>query len=238
MSVIVCSIILKPALFSRCGAKGFGLKQRLACPEESVQTAVPRGDEQCVAYGQGRGVDQSCTGSTWNCSKRCCPASPAWRCWSTPRILTSPPFCTKRCVPSGRLGCTCAAWKSAMSRDWTRPSVLIAVPVEALIVAPDTLLLSQRHRIVEFANKHRLPVISEIKAFAEAGGLLIYGASLLAQWQRAAYYVDRLLKGAKPDELPVERPTTFELVIYLQTAKALGLTISPMLLFQADEVLQ
>jgi putative ABC transport system substrate-binding protein len=117
-------------------------------------------------------------------------------------------------------------------------AALTATPVEALIVAPDTLLLSQRHRIVEFANEHRLPVISEIKAFAEAGGLLTYGASLTAQWQRAAYYVDRLLKGARPDELPVERPTTFELVINLKTAKALGLTISPMLLFQADEVLQ
>jgi putative ABC transport system substrate-binding protein len=117
-------------------------------------------------------------------------------------------------------------------------AALTAVPVEALIVAPDTLLLSQRHRIVAFANEHRLPVIAEIKAFAEAGGLLTYGASLLAQWRRAAYYVDRLLKGARPDELPVERPTTFELVINLKTAQALGLTISPTLLFQADEVLR
>jgi putative ABC transport system substrate-binding protein len=117
-------------------------------------------------------------------------------------------------------------------------AALTAAPVEALIVAPDTLLLSQRHRIVAFANEHRLPVIAEIKAFAEAGGLLTYGASLPAQWRRAAYYVDRLLKGARPDELPVERPTTFELVINLKTAQALGLTISPTLLFQADEVLR
>jgi putative ABC transport system substrate-binding protein len=117
-------------------------------------------------------------------------------------------------------------------------AALTAAPVEALIVAPDTLLLSQRHRIVAFANEHRLPIIAEIKAFAEAGGLLTYGASLLAQWRRAAYYVDRLLKGARPDELPVERPTTFELVINLKTAQALGLTISPTLLFQADEVIR
>jgi putative ABC transport system substrate-binding protein len=117
-------------------------------------------------------------------------------------------------------------------------ATLTDVPVEALIVAPDSLLLSQRHRIVGFASQHRLPVISEIKAFAEAGGLLTYGASLPAQWHRAAYYVDRLLKGARPAELPVERPTTFELVINLKTAQALGLTISPTLLFQADEVIK
>jgi putative ABC transport system substrate-binding protein len=117
-------------------------------------------------------------------------------------------------------------------------AALTAVPVEALIVAPDTLLLGQRHQVVAFANAHRLPVISEIKAFAEAGGLLTYGPSLLAQWKRAAYYVDRLLKGAKPAELPVERPTTFEFVINLKTAQAFGVTISPTLLFQADEVIR
>jgi putative ABC transport system substrate-binding protein len=117
-------------------------------------------------------------------------------------------------------------------------AALTAIPDEALLVPPDTFLLSQRDRIVAFAAQHRLPVISEIKAFTEAGGLLTYGPSLPAQWRRAAYYVDRLLKGAKPADLPVERPTTFELVINLKTAKAPGLTIPPTLLFQADEVIR
>jgi putative ABC transport system substrate-binding protein len=106
-----------------------------------------------------------------------------------------------------------------------------------LMVVPDPLLHSQRGRIVDFATRHRVPVIAEVKMFAEAGGLMTYGPSRPAQWQRAAYYVDRLLKGAKPADLPVEQPTQFELVINLKTAQALGVTIPPSVLFRADEVL-
>jgi ABC-type uncharacterized transport system substrate-binding protein len=93
-------------------------------------------------------------------------------------------------------------------------------------------------RLAELAAQHRLPAISEIRAFTEVGGLLTYGPSPSAQWRRAAYYVDRLLKDAKPSDLPVELPTKFELVINLKTAQALGLTIPPTLLFQADEVIR
>jgi putative ABC transport system substrate-binding protein len=106
-----------------------------------------------------------------------------------------------------------------------------------LMVVLDPLLHSQRGRIVDFATRHRVPVIAEVKMFAEAGGLMTYGPSRPAQWQRAAYYVDRLLKGAKPADLPVEQPTQFELVINLKTAQALGVTIPPSVLFRADEVL-
>jgi putative ABC transport system substrate-binding protein len=91
---------------------------------------------------------------------------------------------------------------------------------------------------VAFATQHRLAMISELKAFAEAGGLMSYGPSGPDLWRRAAAYVDKILQGAKPAELPVEQPMKFELVINLNTAQALGLTLSPMLLFQVDEVIK
>ena len=109
---------------------------------------------------------------------------------------------------------------------------------DALIMLADPLTIARQHRIVEFATQHRLPMISELKAFAEAGGLMTYGPSLPDLLRRATVYVDKILKGAKPADLPVEQPMKFELVINLKTAQTLGLTIPPTLLFQADEVIQ
>ncbi len=109
---------------------------------------------------------------------------------------------------------------------------------DALLTFGDFLTSAYQRRIVDFAIQHRLPLISESKEFAGAGGLMTYGASLPALTRRTAYYVDRILKGTKPADLPVEQPTTFELIINLQTAKALGITIPPTLLFLADEVIR
>jgi ABC-type uncharacterized transport system substrate-binding protein len=110
---------------------------------------------------------------------------------------------------------------------------------DALIVLPHPLFFLHRTRLVDLATQQRLPTIwGPFREFADAGGLMAYGPSLREQFQRAAYYVDRLLKGAKPADLPVEQPTTFELVINLQTAQALGLTIPRALLFQATEVIR
>jgi putative ABC transport system substrate-binding protein len=109
---------------------------------------------------------------------------------------------------------------------------------EALVVFDDTALTQQRTQLLKLAAQHALPVASIYKDFAEAGGLIAYGPSLPALYRRAAYYVDRILQGAKPSELPVERPMQFELVINLKTAKALGLTIPSTVLFQATEVIQ
>jgi putative ABC transport system substrate-binding protein len=95
-----------------------------------------------------------------------------------------------------------------------------------------------RERIAALAVTHWLPAMSYWKSAVEAGGLMSYGPSLPAMQRRAATYVDKLLKGANPAALPVEQPTTFEFVINLKTAKALGLTIPPTILFQANEVLQ
>ena len=109
---------------------------------------------------------------------------------------------------------------------------------DALVVFDDTAITQHRAQLLRLATQHALPVASIYKDFAEAGGLIAYGPSLPALYRRAAYYVDRILQGAKPSALPVERPTTFELVINLKTAEALGITIPPTVLFQADAVIR
>jgi ABC-type uncharacterized transport system substrate-binding protein len=108
----------------------------------------------------------------------------------------------------------------------------------ALLVMGDRLFLHNRQRIMDFATKQRLPVVPGHPELVEAGGLMSYGASYPGMHRRAAYFVDRILKGAKPVDLPVERPTKFELVINLKTARALGLEVPPTLLARADEVIE
>ena len=109
--------------------------------------------------------------------------------------------------------------------------------VQALIVMPGQAVAAGRQRIVKFGHEQRWPVVAGPE-FADAGALLTYGADILANYRRAAYYVDRILKGTKPGDLPIEQPTKFELVINLKTAKALGLTIPQSLLVRADEIIR
>ncbi len=109
---------------------------------------------------------------------------------------------------------------------------------DALMTTADTLLISYRTRILDFAAKHRLPSMYPAREFVYAGGLMFYGGSIPEMFQHAATYVDKILKGTKPADLPVEQPTKFELVINLKTAKALGLTIPPSLLQRADQIIQ
>jgi putative ABC transport system substrate-binding protein len=105
-------------------------------------------------------------------------------------------------------------------------------------VAESALLNAHRQCILDFARTHRLPTVCGVRAYAEAGCLIAYAANLFEMHRRAAVFVDKLLKGAIPRDLPVERPTKFELVINLKTAQALGITIPPHLLVLADEVIQ
>jgi ABC-type uncharacterized transport system substrate-binding protein len=109
---------------------------------------------------------------------------------------------------------------------------------DALLVLSDALISMHRQHIVAFATQHRLPAMYGRRDYVEAGGLMSYGVDFRDNFHRAAAYVDKILKGAKPADLPVEQPMRFELVINLKTAEALGLTIAPALLFQATEVLR
>ena len=108
----------------------------------------------------------------------------------------------------------------------------------AVIVLTETVTLEHRRRIADHAMRRRLPTVGQLSEFGEAGGLLTYGPSLLDQYRRAATYVDKILKGAKAADLPVAQPATFELLINLKTAKALGLTIPQAVLQRADRVIQ
>jgi putative ABC transport system substrate-binding protein len=106
----------------------------------------------------------------------------------------------------------------------------------ALTVLTSAMLLGERSRLVDLAAKNRLPAVYQLREYVDAGGLMAYGPDFADMFRRAAVYVDRILKGAKPGDLPIEQPTKFELVINLKTAKALGLTIPPSLLQRAEVI--
>jgi putative ABC transport system substrate-binding protein len=108
----------------------------------------------------------------------------------------------------------------------------------ALVVLPDAMFWNERARIVALAAKHRMPAIYPEREYADEGGLLVYGANVPDQWRRRATYVDKILKGVKPGDLPIEQPTKFDMVVNLKTAKALGLTFPLTLLGCADEVIE
>ncbi len=111
-------------------------------------------------------------------------------------------------------------------------------PNSGLIVLPDAFTITYRVEITSLAARYRLPAVYAWRFFAQAGGLLSYGVDVGDNFRRAATYVDRILKGEKPSELPVQAPVKFELAINLKTAKTLGLTIPPLLLATADELIE
>jgi putative ABC transport system substrate-binding protein len=138
------------------------------------------------------------------------------------------------------LGLTLQSFEVRTAADIER--AFAAMPdrqIQAVVVLTDPVTSAFAGRLVaDHATKHRMPTVFELREFASEGGLISYGPSLRSMAQRTAVYIDRILKGAKPSELPVEQPTKFELVINAKTAKALGLTIPPSLLLRADQVIE
>jgi putative ABC transport system substrate-binding protein len=131
---------------------------------------------------------------------------------------------------------------SAPIRDESELDSVVAAqahePNSGLIAMPDSFTIAYRPEIISLADRYRLPAVYPFRFFAEVGGLLSYGVDLVDNYRRVATYVDRILKGEKPSELPVQAPVKFELVINLKTARALGLTVSPLLLSRADKVIE
>jgi putative tryptophan/tyrosine transport system substrate-binding protein len=109
---------------------------------------------------------------------------------------------------------------------------------QAVVTMDDPMIQSQRNRIAEFGLRQRIPIMGEFRPMTEAGGTINYGPNHIDMWKRAAVLVDKILNGAKPADLPVERPNKFELVVNLRSAKAIGVTVPANLLVAADEVIE
>lgn len=143
----------------------------------------------------------------------------------------------QRAAPS--LGVTVYSAEARNVADLDRAfSAIKSERADGMLVITDPLTFGQRQRVIEFAAQARIPTMFEVREFVDAGALMSYGPSLVAMVKRSAVFMDRILKGAKPAELPVEQPTEFELVFNLKTAKALGITVPQTLLLRADSLVQ
>jgi putative ABC transport system substrate-binding protein len=143
-------------------------------------------------------------------------------------------------VAAGALGLTLRSWEVRAAEDFDKVFAAISKwrPDGLYVPRRPPLMFANEKRIVGFALKSRLPSMYAIRESVDAGGLMSYGADVAESYRRVAYYVDRILKGAKPADLPVEQPTKFELVINLKTAKQIGLTIPPEVLARANKLIK
>jgi putative ABC transport system substrate-binding protein len=158
--------------------------------------------------------------------------------WSAPDTSMAAEYGETR-VAGQTLGITVEPMGVSTADDLDRAfAIAAATRLDGVVMIADPLMYGNRRRLVELALQHRLPTVSSDAAYAAAGGLMSYGPNGPDQQRRTAYYVDKILKGAKPADLPVEQPTAFELVINLQAAQALGLTVPQSVLQQTTRVIQ
>ncbi len=127
---------------------------------------------------------------------------------------------------------------STQSEIDTAFATLVQLQAGALVVGTDPFFYNRREHLVALASRHAVPTIYEFREFTAAGGLISYGPSLTGTWRQVGIYAGKILNGAKPTDLPVRQPTTFELVVNLKTAKELGLTVPQSILARADEVIE
>jgi putative tryptophan/tyrosine transport system substrate-binding protein len=157
--------------------------------------------------------------------------------WNPPG--SSPDYMKDTEMAARSLGVTLQSVEIRTADDFGRAfTSVLKGRAEALVVGPGQFLFTHQRRVVEFALKNRLPSIYAWKDPVSVGGLIGYGVNIPQVYRRAAYYVDKILRGTQPGDLPVEQPTKFDLVVNLRTAKALGLTIPHSLLVRADEIIQ
>ena len=147
-------------------------------------------------------------------------------------------FAASSSVPHLFIGVLSVIYFTCDSGNASTNGVLITAGASALIVMPDSFNIVHRNQIIALAAQHRLPIISPYRFMAEEGGLMSYGVEPVELFRRAAAYVDRILKGAKPAELPVQAPTKFELVINLKAAKTIGLVVPSQLLARSDQLIE
>ena len=140
---------------------------------------------------------------------------------------------------AGGLGLTLLSDEAGQPEDLPKAfDAIVEQKPDALIIDTDAVILSHRKSVVEFAGVHGVPAMYGLREFVDEGGLISYGPNPFDIWRRVAGYVDKIVKGAKPADLPVQQPTKFELVVNLNTVRALGLTIPPSILARADEVIE
>jgi len=177
-------------------------------------------------------------GKQWRSSRRWFPRSPEWPCSDPANAGTAPQL--RHAQDAARaLKVQLQPLEARAPKDIDRAfAAMTKERAGAVVVLVDAMFVDQRTRIADLAARHRLPSVYGLMDFAEAGGLMFYGANDTERFRRAAIFVDKILKGAKPADMPVEQPTKFALVINLKTAKALGLTIPQSVLARADQIIE